>query len=58
MREVQEGFSSTQSSTRIAILAAMNITDELFNARQSGDSNDNEIDEKLSSLIEIIDENI
>ena len=58
MREVQEGFSSTQSSTRIAILAAMNITDELFNARQSGDSNDNELDEKLSSLIEIIDENI
>ena len=36
----------------------MNITDELFNARQSGDSNDNELDEKLSSLIEIIDENI
>ena len=25
MREVQEGFSNTQSSTRIAILAAMNI---------------------------------
>ncbi len=58
MREVQEGFSNTQSSTRIAILAAMNITDELFNARQSGDNNDNELDEKLSSLIEIIDENI
>ena len=36
----------------------MNITDELFNARQSGDSNDNELDEKLSSLIEILDENI
>ena len=58
MREVQEGFSNTQSSTRIAILAAMNITDVLFNARQSGDSNDNELDEKLSSLIEILDENI
>ena len=58
MREVQEGFSNTQSSTRIAILAAMNITDELFNARQSGDNNDNELDEKLSSLIEILDENI
>ena len=47
MREVQEGFSNTQSSTRIAILAAMNITDELFNARQSGDSNDNELDEEV-----------
>ena len=30
MREVQAGFSSTQSSNRIAILSAMNITDELF----------------------------
>ena len=30
MREVQSGFSSTQSSNRIAILSAMNITDELF----------------------------
>jgi cell division protein ZapA (FtsZ GTPase activity inhibitor) len=58
MREVQEGFSTTQSSTRIAILAGMNITDELFNSRQSGDSNNNEIDEKISSLIELIDDSI
>ena len=58
MREVQSGFSSTQSSNRIAILSAMNITDELFNARQSEDIDDNQLDEKLSSLIEIIDENI
>ena len=56
--EVQEGFSTTQSSTRIAILAGMNITDELFNSRQSGDSNNNEIDEKISSLIELIDDSI
>lgn len=58
MREVQSGFSTTQSSTRIAILAAMNITDELFNARQSGESEDTEIEQKISSLIEIIDESI
>ena len=38
MREVQSGFSTTQSSTRIAILAGMNITDELFTAKQSGES--------------------
>ena len=55
MREVQSGFSTTQSSTRIAILAAMNITDELFNARQTGDLGKNEVDEKISSLIELID---
>jgi len=58
MREVQSGFSSTQSSTRIAILAAMNIADELFNARQSGDVDSTAVEQKISSLIEFIDENI
>ncbi len=58
MREVQSGFSTTQSSTRIAILAAMNITDELFNSRQSGDSKDTEVEQKISSLIELIDESV
>ena len=58
MREVQSGFSSTQSSNRIAILSAMNITDELFNARKKGDTDDSEIEEKISSLIELIDDSI
>ena len=42
MREVQSGFSTTQSSTRIAILAGMNITDEYFTARQSDESDSSE----------------
>ena len=58
MREVQSGFSSTQSSNRIAILSAMNITDELFNAKKRGDSDNNEIEEKITSLIELIDESV
>ena len=58
MREVQSGFSSTQSSNRIAILSAMNITDELFNAKKKGDSNSNEVEEKVTSLIELIDESV
>ena len=58
MREVQSGFSSTQSSNRIAILAAMNITDELFNARKKEDSDENEVGEKINSLIELIDDSI
>ena len=58
MREVQSGFSSTQSSNRIAILSAMNITDELFNAKKQGDSDTNEIEEKITSLIELIDESV
>ena len=56
MREVQSGFSTTQSSTRIAILAAMNITDELFVARKDSDSDVGEAEEKISSLIELIEE--
>ena len=58
MREVQSGFSTTQSSTRIAILAGMNITDELFNSRQSGDLNNNDVEQKISSLIDLIDDNL
>ncbi len=58
MREVQAGFTTTQSSTRIAILAAMNITDELFNSRQSSGTEDSEVEEKISTLIELIEENI
>ena len=58
MREVQSGFTTTQSSTRIAILAAMNITDELFTSRQSSGSIDSEVEEKISTLIELIEETI
>ena len=58
MREVQDGFSTTQSSTRIAILAGLNITDELFTSKLSDDSNNNEVDEKITSLIELIDDSL
>ena len=58
MREVQSGFSTTQSSTRIAILSAMNITDELFTARQKGDVDDSGIEEKITLLIDLIDESL
>ena len=58
MREIQSGFSTTQSSTRIAILAGMNITDELFTARQSDESDSTEVEEKISSLIELIDDSL
>ena len=56
MREVQSGFSTTQSATRIAILAGMNIADELFSKKQSDDAGSSEVEERISSLIEIIDE--
>ena len=58
MREVQSGFNTTQSSTRIAILAGMNIVDELFEAKKKGESNSGDVEEKISSLIELIEENL
>ena len=58
MREVQSGFSTTQYSTRIAILAGMNITDELFHSRQSGESENTQAEQKISSLIELIEESL
>mgnify|MGYP001196244142 CR=1 FL=1 len=58
MREVQSGFNTTQSSTRIAILAGMNIVDELFVAKKDGDVLSGEVEEKVASLIELIDENL
>ena len=42
----------------IAMEAAMNITDELFNARKQGDSDSNEFEEKITSLIDLIDESV
>ena len=58
MIEVQSGFSTTQSSTRIAILTAMNITDELFTSRKDQDSGAGEVEEKISTLIELIDDSL
>ena len=36
----------------------MNITDELFNARKKVDSEDDDFEEKISSLIELIDDSL
>ena len=42
----------------IAILAGMNITDEYFTARQSDESDSSEAEQKISSLIELIDDSL
>ncbi len=58
MREVQGGLSSEQPSTRIAILAAMNIADELFNSRRDKDVTEDDIEDKITSMIEMIEESL
>ncbi|MEE9167404.1 MAG: cell division protein ZapA [Candidatus Neomarinimicrobiota bacterium] len=56
MREVEESLSSTQSGTRIAILAAMSITDDLFSVRRDRDSVVEQVEDKAATLVEFIDE--
>jgi len=56
MREVEQGTQSVQSDVRVAILAAMNVTDELFGANREKERLENHIDERLQALTELIDE--
>ncbi len=58
MREVQGELSTEHSSTRIAILAAMNIADELFTIRRNQDVSAEDVDDKITSLIELIEESL
>jgi len=58
MKEVQDSIGPDQSSTRIAILAAMNISDELFSIRKNKDSVSGDVGGRISSLIDLIDESL
>jgi len=57
MREVSEG-SSLPSQDRLAILAALNITDELFQERRATSNTYSGIEQKASHLISILDQNL
>ncbi len=58
MREVLDKMPNEQSTERIAILAAMNISDELLTIKNEKDVYNSEVENKIQSLIEIIDEQI
>ena len=58
MNEVENSLNKKQSEIRIAILAAMNITDELFNCQTVNEDKINNIKNKTDDLIKSIDENI
>lgn len=58
MREVQEGLSSPQSPTRVAILAAMNVADELFASRSEKEKLATQVEARISNLVEKIDEEL
>ncbi len=54
MREVAANTQLT-STNKIAILAALNIADELYKTREKQTLNSHQIKEKLRTLIELID---
>ena len=58
MREVEKELPSSQSTTRIAILAAMSITDDYFSEKHQRNNMINNVEEKASSLIEFLDEHL
>ena len=58
MREVQEELSTPQVPAKVAILAAMNISDDLFAIKRNREKNNNEVERKVSSLIDVVEEAI
>jgi cell division protein ZapA len=57
MREVSSG-SSLPSHDRLAILAALNIADELFQERKQSSEVHSNIEQKAHKLIGILDQNL
>ena len=57
MREVSKG-SSLPSADRLAILAALNIADELFQERRKASDANSSIEQKAHRLISILDQNL
>ena len=58
MKEVEKGLASDQSTSRIAILTAMNIADELFSKKTSSTVDTEDIEDRIQSLVEYIDESL
>jgi cell division protein ZapA len=57
LREVSQG-STQQSSDRLAILAAINIADELFQLRRASTEEFSSIERRTQSLIRLLDESL
>jgi cell division protein ZapA len=57
MREVAERLSG-KSPLRVAVLAAMNITDELFKEREDKEKRLSDVEKKAQTLLERLDSSI
>ena len=58
MEEVENSLTTVQSPLRVAILASMNITDELFSCSKDKEDVLRNVDEKAKFLIDMIDEEL
>ena len=58
MREVDDTPNTAQTEGKVAILAGMNITDELFSARQENEKTMNRFEERIQALTDLIDETL
>jgi cell division protein ZapA len=56
MKEIQESAPSSINATKIAILAALNISDELLSYKRGEYAFKEQVETKIKSLIERIDE--
>lgn len=54
MREISER-NANKSPTKVAILAALNITDELFQARSASSREIQDLEEKTKTIIDWLD---
>ncbi|MDH4223382.1 MAG: cell division protein ZapA [candidate division Zixibacteria bacterium] len=57
MKEIADKIP-TRTQTQIAVLAALNITDELFKERDDKEKKLSEVEEKTQSLIEWLDDKL
>lgn len=57
LREVSRG-TSLQATDRVAILAAMNIADELFQLRRASSEEFSSIERRAQGLIRLLEENL
>ena len=56
MRETELNLTDGQSPTRVAILAAMSITDELFTEKRKRQGALDNIEKKASAIFDYVDE--
>jgi cell division protein ZapA len=56
LREIAQGSTVPPASERVAILAALNIADELFQLRRASTEEFSSIERRTQSLIRMLDE--